>query len=330
MSFAQSQIATLTHGDEIKTFYGYDSFVEAMKAANDGDIISLSSGYFNATDITKAITLRGAGMVELNDDLGYQKQTYIEGKIIISASKNTSHTLTLEGIKFNDEISYSGNIIKPVFKKCNFYRLWQNDNIKGGQDKLTNAQFINCRIRDHFVVRGQAACMNCIMKWVSICKDYQKVSNGAYFQSPNSYVECTNCIIFMNPEVLYSNFQNCYVLMSDGYNIDPSNVVKNCVTKGSAFKHFIDPSNAFCSPEKFFNLSDTFYDELANDDCKFTLTEEAASTYLGNDGTQIGIYGGVMPYDEHTILPRITKCNVANKSTADGKLSVDIQVEAAQ
>ena len=61
----------------------------------------------------------------------------------------------------------------------------------------------------------------------------------------------------------------------------------------------------------------------------FELTDTAAQTYLGNDGTQVGIYGGVLPYDENPLNPRITRCNVASKTTADGKLSVDIEVTAA-
>ena len=62
----------------------------------------------------------------------------------------------------------------------------------------------------------------------------------------------------------------------------------------------------------------------------FKLTDEAAAKYLGNDGTQVGIYGGNLPYDENPTIPQITKCNVASKSTADGKLSVDIEVKAAE
>lgn len=67
-----------------------------------------------------------------------------------------------------------------------------------------------------------------------------------------------------------------------------------------------------------------------DDSEKFVLKEDAAKKYLGDDGTQMGLYGGNMPYDERISMPHITKCNVAGKSTVDGKLSVEIQVEAAQ
>ena len=62
----------------------------------------------------------------------------------------------------------------------------------------------------------------------------------------------------------------------------------------------------------------------------FELTDAAKTQYLGTDGTEVGIYGGNLPFDPTPSNPQITKCNVAAKSTADGKLSVDIEVNAAE
>ena len=66
------------------------------------------------------------------------------------------------------------------------------------------------------------------------------------------------------------------------------------------------------------------------DDEKYELSEEKQKSYTGTDGTQVGIYGGNMPFDPIPSNPQITKCNVAAKSTADGKLSVDIEVNGAE
>ena len=62
----------------------------------------------------------------------------------------------------------------------------------------------------------------------------------------------------------------------------------------------------------------------------YELTDEAKSEYVGIDGMEIGIYGGNIPYDTRILSPQITKCKVAAKTTADGKLSVDIEVKAAE
>ena len=63
---------------------------------------------------------------------------------------------------------------------------------------------------------------------------------------------------------------------------------------------------------------------------KLELKDDAKTKYLGNDGTEIGIYGGSIPFVASPSNPQITKLNVASKSTADGKLSVDIEVKAAE
>lgn len=60
------------------------------------------------------------------------------------------------------------------------------------------------------------------------------------------------------------------------------------------------------------------------------LTDEAKAQYKGSDGTQVGMYGGTLPFNTTPSYPQITKMNVAKKTTADGKLSVEIEVSAAQ
>ena len=72
------------------------------------------------------------------------------------------------------------------------------------------------------------------------------------------------------------------------------------------------------------------FNALFKPDTFYEMTDEAKSEYVGQDGTEMGIYGGNLPYDTRILSPQITKCNVAAKTTADGKLSVDIEVKAAE
>lgn len=67
-----------------------------------------------------------------------------------------------------------------------------------------------------------------------------------------------------------------------------------------------------------------------SDDNDYKLTEEAKAIMKGTDGTEVGIYGGSLPYDPTPTNPQISKFNVAAKTTADGKLSVDIEVKSAE
>lgn len=62
----------------------------------------------------------------------------------------------------------------------------------------------------------------------------------------------------------------------------------------------------------------------------FELTDEAKAQYLGTDGTEVGIYGGSLPFTTESSLPKIKKFNVASKSTEDGKLKVEIEVSGVE
>jgi hypothetical protein len=82
--------------------------------------------------------------------------------------------------------------------------------------------------------------------------------------------------------------------------------------------------------ETYANVFKTCRDGKWSDSETFELTDDCIANYKGTDGTQVGIYGGSMPFSITPSNPQITKCNVASKSTADGKLSVDITVQGAE
>ncbi len=96
------------------------------------------------------------------------------------------------------------------------------------------------------------------------------------------------------------------------------------------FKYITNSTNKIVSDyaSLFKTYTGAALDKLDSEN--FQLTDAAKTQYLGTDGTEIGIYGGSLPFDPTTSNPQITKCNVASKSTADGKLSVDIEVNAAE
>ena len=103
----------------------------------------------------------------------------------------------------------------------------------------------------------------------------------------------------------------------------------NCIgirTYGSSGTAFGSGYTSGCAnytsyQEVFENFTGTFSLEES-----FILKDEIATGFLGGDGTQVGIYGGFLPYSPRPTYMVIKRCNVANKSTIDGKLSVEIEV----
>lgn len=344
VTFAQSNLlATLSHDGTISNFYGVTALQEAVEAADHGDVITLSRGTFNSAPINKAITLRGTGMVEINDETGYFAPTVITGATTVDVPTSTPYRLEIEGVKFNDDFKYQNVLKNAVFKKCNFYSVSYVNATAGDNPKfdyLNNVVLLGCRVRREFDVIGTVSCVNSIIESPYIWDLAYRVLNY-------NTIQFANCVITgAYPRYLpLCRFQNSYIAIAGNYATSPSqNVIKmesyslasncvinNCVSNStSAFAYCIDSSNRYCSATDFFEVSPIrgSGDSQIDDSKKCTLTETAAATYLGDDGTEVGIYGGNLPYEEKVAIPRITKYQVAGKSTKEGKLSVDVTVEA--
>ena len=316
-SFAQSSLlATLSHDGKVSTFYGSTALRDAHNAAANGDIITLSSGTFVAVDITKAVTIRGAGMEV--DTVHNVLPTTITGDFNINIADSVSQNLTLEGIYHNQTISYT-QVKRPKFLKCRFKEFYN----AGYAIKITDAQFIHCRIAN--ILRLSSDCsaslVNCIVNY-PYCSSYS-----------TSNFEFRNCVIH-NYTVYSSAFYNCILDSDVNDYVYSSNSAYYCVASykrngNGVFDDIPNSTNKVTTCEELFKTYKGG-DLEKQDSEKFELTEAAKKKYIGTDGTEVGIHGGMLPFDSTPSNPQITKCNVAAKSTADGKLSVDIEVKAAE
>ncbi len=315
-AFAQSAlIATLSHGDSISVYYGANALRDAHTAATDGDIITLSSGTFISTDISKAITLRGAGM--LPDSALQILPTIIAGDFYLSAKTDTTpHRLTIEGIYHNDRISIDLKIFGAQFIKCRLSNLTYSSS----GSKLLNSTFIHCQVTKNMALPGSTFTMiSCVAKDIDISSGYAEMKNCIIINTRatnDQNLSCYNCILYNN----HSNYS--YAPMT----------AYNCIGYGNSkiFENITNTTNKILKTDTE-NIFKTYkFTTNLSDGETYELTEEAKKKYFGMDGTEVGIYGGSFPYDITPTNPRIVKCNVASKSTADGKLSVDIEVKAAE
>ena len=338
MSFAQtSLLATLSHEGSISTYYGSSALKEALEKATDGDAITLSAGQFLAANITKNVTLRGAGMSVRTDSIYSHEATIVQGAFEIAPTDSTTGRIIVEGVYFTSDITYKGLARNPLFMKSRFSTVKSGD---GG--RIINATLIHCRVASGFGLADNSnACFVNSVVW-----DPENKSTTA------SNFEFDNCVVGFiknsyTGNVINSYYKNCMIMANyssiginnSHYTIPYSCTAINCVGC-SSYRSLDDGNNNI-----FRNLSskNTTNKNVAkpsdvlktggftyNDSEKYELTDEAKTKYLGTDGKQIGIYGGSLPYEEDPTTPQITKCNVAAKSTADGKLSVDIEVKAAE
>ncbi len=323
---AQSQmVATLEHEGTISTFTGTNAFVDAHAAATHGDIITLSSGMFAAPlTLTKAVTVYGTGIV--SDSVS--AQTIINSDMMINIPDSVSQRLTLEGLYFKDNSDlYYHNVNQAVFNKCRIYCYDDNTTSSVSKDVVFN----QCKITSNYTnsTKSSATFNNCFINFQPV----NSTSTGPVYI--NNSVISFDKSTYIN-QLRNSVLTNCYLFSSIS---SVSNYVSLQLPSTTTAVNCIGSESITYTFSLFANVIDNSTDQMVDslgavfktwrgtysDQETFELTDEAKAKYLGNDGTQIGIYGGAMPYDPTPSNPRITKFYLTPKPSEN---KLEIQLEA--
>jgi hypothetical protein len=324
LTYAQAPIAMLQHGTNLTPFYGNDALINAYNAAQDEDIITLSPGIFNACNINKGITVRGAGM--MSDTATGTTRTLISGDFVIEIFDSTK-SVAFEGLYFNGTV-FMDTAWNPQFSKCYINSL--------ADITFSNSRIYNCNI------------VHCIIPAI----DADKFQNAHFYNSvvcdPNYYTtfadgECVfdhciikfNCYNYWGSSAIDKIYSTNSILMprDTSKTTDPENT---CIHHeyGIGITH---PAHSFFHPagsaeaNHLYNFSD-FSQVFVGFDFDITiyadyhLLPSVAATYLGSDSTQIGIYGGTIPFDPRILNPSIGHITVGGQTNDQGQLPVTIEV----
>lgn len=334
-SFAQDDcIATLNHGTTLTTYTGEDALAQAYNAAADGDVITLSPGVFVGVDMKKTITVRGAGYKPMASN-GYTS-TQITGNIKVEIPSDGTSTFQLEGIDFLGSVNIvSDKKVAVALTKSKF-----RSNVYGHG---INMKAIHC-VFNTLIAQGNEIyngsyiyrsttlnCQNCVIGYAS--------SDGLSDTKVNK-IQATNCVLkYAGNGIPYSTLVNCIVISQTNYTnahpLSESCVAHNCIglnilTDPDIFSNLADPSNVMIDGKGetayaavFKTLKDVLNPSLYE---TFELTDAAKTTYLGEDGTQVGVYGGTAPFTLEPTNPQVTKF-VVSSTTEGSQLKVKINVE---
>lgn len=315
-------LATLEHNGSISVFYGAKALAQAVDAAVDGDVVTLSAFMFNAVDITKRISIYGAGAV--TDSLGLRFPTVVNGDFKIEMAHNSNYSFIIEGIYFsNNTITIGDSLINANFNKCRFYNL----SIDGASTELL---FNSCRFIGDLKLGNQCDNIfvnNSVIR--SLC--------GPTTNSVGLLVQ--NCVCLMDYTRFQKNIANFRNTVLGKNSTSDATLNRNAVTsycvmcndtdnEGGSARYNSDGTNFnSVGPISNSELYGKSIYGLDFDNDMFILTDDAAAKYLGQDGTQVGIHGGSFPFSDVPQIPQITKRDIAVKTSNDGKLDVDIKVE---
>lgn len=323
--FAQStsHIATLQHNGRVRTFYNNTALREALAASVSGNTICLSGGTFLSDTIKHNITILG---------LGYKghdtEESWVTGDMYIRIpSTDTVGRLRLEGIGFFNSVRQDSVLHAPCIVRCYFssYRINTNK-------AYFNGQFVNCRIKD-YNSQNIAAGANVIFV-NSIIYDLNT--------SSSSCDEFINCFVRYQGRSYYTGYDrlnhsrliNCFIYdyMNTGsssgrYDLPSEATAINCVAIGVNANNYFRNVHGYgnrviTSWNEFFETYNGGYTDYED----FMPTDSAKTAFLGNDSTQVGIYGGAVPFTTVPSYPHITWLSTGRTVNADGKLEVEIRV----
>jgi hypothetical protein len=138
-----------------------------------------------------------------------------------------------------------------------------------------------------------------------------------------------NCILNVSPSDIGHKYSvvNCVAFSTNTTQCASTNV-SNTIGITDSIDYFATPSAGNnINLHNFESIFKTFRGTYTEGET-FELTSQAASTYLGSDNTQVGIYGGSSPFNPKATDMRILKVSPAYSSNGNNQLPVNVQLRA--
>lgn len=311
MTMAQAQktdvmTATLQHGDNVTVFTTQTAFANAYAAAVDGDVITLSPGQFTATNLTKSVNIYGSGFEE--DETNGTGITQINGNLNIGVTDETLSNVHIEGVYFYDYVinNASSPLINVTIKKCSFRR---DLSIRS---EITNVTFCDCYTCDIYglsdIMANNLLVTNCYVNGrvrafqlgSTVLIDHCIITSCIGRYTGGNITGDLACSAFTWKNCVFTYWYSSSYSSNYEYNrVGLGATVYNCIYR-----------------QHMGNISFTSYDLIevdrhtqifsdANNDAytptrTFTLIQP---TWLGTDGTPIGVSGGNYPWSRVPATP---------------------------
>ena len=304
---AQDSFATfaaLEHNGNITTFTGGQALQEAVAAADDGDVITLSAGEFKMAEslwLTKSLTLRGAGM-----DIHTNKMvTRLSGSSIYIDYLFPEKTYAFEGLDIDTYISVGGADDIPsgslTINKCV---------VSGLSTSARDVLVTDSKIcMGSYTYGASVRCHNSVL-----CDFYSTSSSN---DSPATY---TSCIAICCGLGTYENCVCAKMYYPTTYYLFTNYITKECIYIRNGEDFSASPTNE--NTTFVDSWTDVFGFEFDYDNPNIR-TEFVRSNNFVPKITMCNAY----TYSPTLNLPTIKNLTVAKESTADGKLSIDVEIE---
>lgn len=314
VTLAQNQVATLQHNDSITgVYYGAEALLQAYLAADNGDVITLSSGTFNPPayfNSDKSITVHGAGCA-------FDTVTNVLPTIITDNVKVQGDNYTFEGIHFSGKIDFGD--YSPFGRSNHKYiKCYINEYDNHGGTNLYSFEFCNCIVKQfHLNHLNGLSIINSVMKCV-----------GYYHYDIYNPTNIYNSVILFDSAVTINNIvsYNSIIATESGHELS-NNYFFNCIGikrgETSLFEDQLNTSNM--TVNDYSDVFETFDGNITFDNI-YQLNSSIATSFLGHDGTEVGIYGGMMPYKTRPSYMIMKSTHVAGQTDQNKKLNIEMEL----
>ena len=262
--------ATLQHGNELTVFKMANALNEAINAAVDGDVITLSEGTFNAFTIDgKSLTIYGAGFED--DDVTGTRATQINGQSYIQGTISNLH---IEGCSFGVTV-----------QNCNIESL-RIQNCKTGDVGWSNSGTVLDMVLYSNVITGNVW-GNSNFQFNSVLISNCYVGGRIAYFPTLSPVMIDHCVLNNNGYGIYY-YSNSIFTKNDIYILSTETVVKNCIFYANRNYYAIDQENCY------FDIGSNIFTDADGGaySADRTFEIQQPDVWIGTDGTQIGLHGG--------------------------------------
>lgn len=320
-----AQTIALHSSTGVQIIKGNTALATAYTAAQSSDTLYLSGGSFTPpANFDKRLMIFGAGhyvdstlatgktfingnfTLDENADLFYLEGVEITGNFTISTN-NSANNVVIKRCKINGTFNALGDLSNPTSNLSLIGNVLMNRlNLENLQNSLLSNNIISNTFQGS---NGNMFSNNIVLGFIW-------GSSMDYLFSGNNNTLNNNIFLW---EGYAANVAGSGNVFNNNLYVEPSPDYGATATSSGNYTSILQSSIFVNQIGSTFNYTHNYH-------------LQSPTTYLGTDGSQVGIYGGTFPYKEGAVPlnPHIQLKNIAPTTDANGDLQIQIQVEAQE
>ena len=297
---AQTSKVALQHSGNV-TLYNADELSKALDASVDGDTLYLNEGTFTGgITIKKKVTIIGSGSASI-----------ISGDVTIAFTGTPTLTANLlDALNISGTINITSAVNGLKLRKCKF-------------TNISFSAYVNDMIIDRCFCTNTFTLSTYVKGLTVINSKIYNLNGGAYNTSAATFINCCICSIYASSfsGTIMNSILYTYYNYNANYGIFGTSALLVNTLVNTSYLKITGCTTQNCMESTNFSINGSTCE------CNLTTDDLQNASYLGNDGTVVGVYGGTTPFTLVPAVPTVSSYKI-NVDAANKKLNVNLKVTA--